>query len=145
MNVFLKCFKVYRFFYIIILKILIIRRSLKVKQGHILFENSPFVILDLDGRRDEDKEGIPLPPSKPKIWSMAELAVCKTPPPPGSPAWQALAAANGGNVPGGPGINIPGMMYFFLIYLYIFILLYIYRVILFLYLFNNVPLKHQLL
>ena len=43
-----------------------------------------------DGRReqhslreekDDSKEGIPIPPSKPKIWSMAELAVCKTPPP----------------------------------------------------------------
>ncbi len=49
----------------------------------------------MDGRRDDDKEGIPLPPSKPKIWSMAELAVCKTPPPPGSAAWQQMAAANG--------------------------------------------------
>ena len=35
------------------------------------------------GREEKDdlKEGIPIPPSKPKIWSMAELAVCKTPPP----------------------------------------------------------------
>ena len=31
--------------------------------------------------KDDSKEGIPIPPSKPKIWSMAELAVCKTPPP----------------------------------------------------------------
>ena len=31
--------------------------------------------------KDDSKEGIPLPPSKPKIWSMAEMAVCKTPPP----------------------------------------------------------------
>ena len=34
--------------------------------------------------KDRDsKEGIPIPPSKPKIWSMAEMAVCKTPPPGG--------------------------------------------------------------
>ena len=43
--------------------------------------------------KDDSKEGIPIPPSKPKIWSMAELAVCKTPPPPnathGNP-WQAM-------------------------------------------------------
>ena len=56
----------------------------------------PSLCLDVGlGRRGEDglsrdereeKEGIPLPPSKPKIWSMAELAVCKTPPP-GSAPW----------------------------------------------------------
>ena len=49
-------------------------------------------ISDLLDREDkEDKEGIPIPPTKPKIWSMAELAVCKTPPP-GS-----AAAANWSN------------------------------------------------
>ena len=45
-------------------------------------------------RRDdkEEKEGIPIPPTKPKIWSMAELAVCKTPPPGSAavPAWQSM-------------------------------------------------------
>ena len=41
--------------------------------------------------KDDSKEGIPIPPSKPKIWSMAEMAVCKTPPP------------NGHNWPGYPG------------------------------------------
>ena len=30
---------------------------------------------------DDGKSGIPLPPSKPKIWSLADTAVCKTPPP----------------------------------------------------------------
>lgn len=30
---------------------------------------------------DESKSGIPIPPSKPKIWSLADTAVCKTPPP----------------------------------------------------------------
>lgn len=28
--------------------------------------------------------GVPLPPSKPKIWSLADTAACKTPPPPPS-------------------------------------------------------------
>ena len=32
--------------------------------------------------KDDSKEGIPIPPSKPKIWSLADTAVCKTPPPP---------------------------------------------------------------
>ena len=41
--------------------------------------------------KDESKEGIPIPPSKPKIWSMAEMAVCKTPPP-NSPHWNYTAA-----------------------------------------------------
>lgn len=32
--------------------------------------------------KDSDKSGgIPIPPSKPKIWSLADTAVCKTPPP----------------------------------------------------------------
>ena len=44
----------------------------------------------------EDKEGIPIPPSKPKIWSMAELAVCKTP-----PLGSSLAAAS--SLVGGSG------------------------------------------
>ena len=47
------------------------------------------------GHREEkerdSKEGIPIPPSKPKIWSMAEMAVCKTPPP-NSPHWNYTAA-----------------------------------------------------
>ena len=30
---------------------------------------------------DSGKSGIPIPPSKPKIWSLADTAVCKTPPP----------------------------------------------------------------
>ena len=30
---------------------------------------------------DDAKSGIPVPPSKPKIWSLADTAVCKTPPP----------------------------------------------------------------
>ena len=38
--------------------------------------------------------GIPIPPSKPKIWSLADTAVCKTPPPSG---------AGGAVGPGGGG------------------------------------------
>ena len=34
------------------------------------------------GMDDSSKSGIPIPPSKPKIWSLADTAVCKTPPPP---------------------------------------------------------------
>jgi len=34
-----------------------------------------------DPDKDDSKEGIPIPPSKPKIWSLADTAVCKTPPP----------------------------------------------------------------
>nr|CAI5853335.1 unnamed protein product [Callosobruchus analis] len=30
--------------------------------------------------------GVPLPPSKPKIWSLADTAACKTPPPPPPPS-----------------------------------------------------------
>ena len=45
--------------------------------------------------KDDSKEGIPIPPSKPKIWSMAEMAVCKTPPP-GGQHW---------NYPGVPGVD----------------------------------------
>ena len=30
----------------------------------------------------DSSAGIPIPPSKPKIWSLADTAVCKTPPPP---------------------------------------------------------------
>jgi hypothetical protein len=43
----------------------------------------------------EDKEGIPIPPSKPKIWSMAELAVCKTPPLGSSPLTAAPSLSSG--------------------------------------------------
>lgn len=42
---------------------------------------------------DDGKSGIPIPPSKPKIWSLADTAVCKTPPPPSS----SLSAGLGGN------------------------------------------------
>jgi hypothetical protein len=48
----------------------------------------------------EDKEGIPIPPSKPKIWSMAELAVCKTPPL-GSSLAAAASLVSGGGSGGG--------------------------------------------
>ena len=35
-----------------------------------------------DNGDSKSSAGIPIPPSKPKIWSLADTAVCKTPPPP---------------------------------------------------------------
>merc|ERR1719471_530944 len=45
--------------------------------------------------QDSGKSGIPIPPSKPKIWSLADTAVCKTPPPVSS-ILGAAAAGSGG-------------------------------------------------
>lgn len=42
--------------------------------------------------------GVPLPPSKPKIWSLADTAACKTPPPPPSNQ-QWLGSTNGFALP----------------------------------------------
>lgn len=39
--------------------------------------------------------GVPLPPSKPKIWSLADTAACKTPPPPPSSQHQQWLGSNG--------------------------------------------------
>lgn len=55
--------------------------------------------------------GIPLPPSKPKIWSLADTAACKTPPPP-PPQQQQWLSSNGFALPssaryGGSGF-LPG-------------------------------------
>nr|CAH7739802.1 unnamed protein product [Callosobruchus chinensis] len=46
--------------------------------------------------------GVPLPPSKPKIWSLADTAACKTPPPPPSSQQQWL---------GGNGFALPSSRY----------------------------------
>ncbi|CAG9858130.1 unnamed protein product [Phyllotreta striolata] len=51
--------------------------------------------------------GVPLPPSKPKIWSLADTAACKTPPPP--PSSQQWLGGNGFALPssryaGGGGV-----------------------------------------
>ncbi|XP_066138961.1 homeobox protein araucan-like isoform X1 [Euwallacea fornicatus] len=45
--------------------------------------------------------GVPLPPSKPKIWSLADTAACKTPPPPPPPSQggQWLGSSNGFALP----------------------------------------------
>lgn len=55
--------------------------------------------------------GIPLPPSKPKIWSLADTAACKTPPPP-PPAQQQWLGSNGFALPSstryGGGGFLPG-------------------------------------
>lgn len=44
--------------------------------------------------------GIPIPASKPKIWSLADTAACKTPPP-------NVASGAGGGIAGGPWMNNP--------------------------------------
>jgi len=41
---------------------------------------------DSSGNDSKSSAGIPIPPSKPKIWSLADTAVCKTPPPTGGGA-----------------------------------------------------------
>lgn len=55
--------------------------------------------------------GIPLPPSKPKIWSLADTAACKTPPPP-PPSQQQWLGSNGFALPSstryGGGGFLPG-------------------------------------
>lgn len=43
--------------------------------------------------------GIPLPPSKPKIWSLADTAACKTPPPPPPAQNQQWVGSNGFALP----------------------------------------------
>ncbi|XP_018911022.2 homeobox protein araucan isoform X1 [Bemisia tabaci] len=45
--------------------------------------------------------GIPIPPTKPKIWSLADTAACKTPP----PAQQQPPWCSGPQGPGGSGMN----------------------------------------
>lgn len=43
--------------------------------------------------------GVPLPPSKPKIWSLADTAACKTPPPPPPAQQQQWLGSNGFALP----------------------------------------------
>lgn len=43
--------------------------------------------------------GVPLPPSKPKIWSLADTAACKTPPPPPPAQQHWLSGSNGFALP----------------------------------------------
>lgn len=43
--------------------------------------------------------GVPLPPSKPKIWSLADTAACKTPPPPPPAQQQQWLSSNGFALP----------------------------------------------
>lgn len=51
---------------------------------------------DLSGHKDDC--GVPLPATKPKIWSLADTAACKTPPPPSSQPWCGA---------GGSGMGVP--------------------------------------
>lgn len=58
--------------------------------------------------KDELKNdcGIPIPATKPKIWSLADTAACKTPPPPSAQPWPAsggnFALPNSAMSPAGP-------------------------------------------
>lgn len=55
----------------------------------------------LTGLKDEMKSpecGIPIPATKPKIWSLADTAACKTPPPPQQQPWLVPNATCGGGV-----------------------------------------------
>ena len=56
-----------------------------------------------DNGDSKSSAGIPIPPSKPKIWSLADTAVCKTPPPPNH------SAQPGHGQP--PGMGNPGQHY----------------------------------
>ena len=56
-----------------------------------------------DNGDSKSSAGIPIPPSKPKIWSLADTAVCKTPPPPN----HAQPGAHG-QPPGGQHYQSPG-------------------------------------
>ncbi|XP_060535396.1 homeobox protein caupolican-like isoform X2 [Cylas formicarius] len=53
--------------------------------------------------------GVPLPPSKPKIWSLADTAACKTPPPP-PPSQQWLGSSNGFALPSSRYSNNGGFL-----------------------------------
>ncbi|KAE8748263.1 iroquois [Frankliniella occidentalis] len=60
----------------------------------------------LPGLMLKDEPGVPLPATKPKIWSLADTAACKTPPPPPPGSGQPWPPSCGG---GGPGMGGMGM------------------------------------
>uniref|UniRef100_A0A1Y1LX74 Homeobox domain-containing protein n=1 Tax=Photinus pyralis TaxID=7054 RepID=A0A1Y1LX74_PHOPY len=53
--------------------------------------------------------GVPLPPSKPKIWSLADTAACKTPPPP-PPSQQHWTGSNGFVLPSSARYSTGGFL-----------------------------------
>ncbi|CAH1113079.1 unnamed protein product [Psylliodes chrysocephalus] len=70
------------------------------RKDDILNTNMHHILGNGFGMKSELKSsdcGVPLPPSKPKIWSLADTAACKTPPPP--PASQQWLGSNGFALP----------------------------------------------
>lgn len=63
----------------------------------------------LGGLKDEIKNqdcGIPIPATKPKIWSLADTAACKTPPPPQQQPWLMPNTSCGGATMGGMNMSM---------------------------------------
>ncbi|XP_050301148.1 homeobox protein araucan isoform X2 [Anthonomus grandis grandis] len=73
------------------------------RKDDILGNNMHHILGNGYGLKSEIKSsdcGVPLPPSKPKIWSLADTAACKTPPPPPpSQGGQWLNSSNGFALP----------------------------------------------
>ncbi|XP_072394048.1 homeobox protein caupolican isoform X1 [Diabrotica undecimpunctata] len=70
------------------------------RKDDILGTNMHHILGNGFGMKSEMKTsdcGVPLPPSKPKIWSLADTAACKTPPPP--PSSQQWLGSNGFALP----------------------------------------------
>lgn len=65
--------------------------------------HSHHLMMKGDLGQHKDDCGIPLPATKPKIWSLADTAACKTPPPPSSQQPWCGAGAGGSSM--GMGIN----------------------------------------
>lgn len=56
--------------------------------------------LMMKGEMHKDDCGVPLPATKPKIWSLADTAACKTPPPPSSQPWCGAGGSGMGPING---------------------------------------------
>lgn len=72
------------------------------RKDDILGTNMHHILSNGYGMKSEMKNtdcGVPLPPSKPKIWSLADTAACKTPPPPPANQQQWLGSSNGFALP----------------------------------------------
>ncbi|KYB28756.1 Homeobox protein araucan-like Protein [Tribolium castaneum] len=71
------------------------------RKDDLLGNNMHHILGNTFGLKPEMKTsdcGVPLPPSKPKIWSLADTAACKTPPPP-PPQQQQWLGSNGFALP----------------------------------------------
>ncbi|XP_044760214.1 homeobox protein araucan isoform X2 [Coccinella septempunctata] len=72
------------------------------RKDDILGTNMHHIMSNGYGMKPEMKTsdcGVPLPPSKPKIWSLADTAACKTPPPPPPAQHQQWLGNNGFALP----------------------------------------------